>query len=79
LKTALLERKGLFIANLTRKMLGYALGRGLTLKDSCTAYSIVAQLQASDYSAQTLIDAIVLSMPFRFQEGTRSKEHTTTP
>ncbi len=80
LKAALLERKGLFIANLTRKMLGYALGRGLTLKDSCTADSIAAQLQASDYSAQTLIDAIVLSMPFRFQEGTvaRPKEHNTT-
>ena len=81
LKAALLERKGLFIGNLTRKMLGYALGRGLTLKDSCTVDSIVAQLQASDYSAQTLIDGIVLSMPFRFQEGTvaRPKEHNTTP
>ena len=36
LKAVLLDRKDLFVRNLTTKMLGYALGRGLTLKDSCT-------------------------------------------
>jgi hypothetical protein len=69
LKTALLERKDLFIRNLTSKMLGYALGRGLTLEDSCTVDGIVARLKENDYRAQTLIEEIVLSMPFRYQAG----------
>jgi hypothetical protein len=58
-------------------MLGYALGRGLTLKDSCTVDSIVAQVKANDYRAQALIEAIVLSVPFRYQAGTPPRP--TTP
>ncbi len=67
MKAMLLEKKDLFIRNLTAKMLGYAMGRGLTLKDSCTVDDIVAQLRENDYSAQTLVEAIVLSAPFRNQ------------
>lgn len=67
LRTLLLERKDLFIRNLTTKMLGYALGRGLILKDSCTVDGIVAEVKAKDYDAQALVEAVVLSMPFRFQ------------
>jgi hypothetical protein len=67
LKAALLERKDLFVRNLTRKMLGYALGRGLTLQDSCAVDAIVAQVKDNDYKAQTLVEAIVLSAPFRYQ------------
>jgi Protein of unknown function (DUF1592)/Protein of unknown function (DUF1588)/Protein of unknown function (DUF1585)/Protein of unknown function (DUF1587)/Protein of unknown function (DUF1595) len=74
LKAVLLDHKDLFIRNLTSKMLGYALGRGLTLKDSCTVDNIVAQLKDNNYSAQTLIEAIVLSVPFRYQAPSR-KEH----
>lgn len=36
LKAALVHKKKLFVRNLTNKLLGYALGRGLTLQDSCT-------------------------------------------
>jgi hypothetical protein len=66
LKAVLLEHKDLFIRSLTNKMLGYALGRGLTLTDSCTVDNIVAQLKDNNYNAQTLIEAIVLSVPFRY-------------
>jgi mono/diheme cytochrome c family protein len=69
LKAVLLERKELFLRNLTSKMLGYALGRGLTLKDSCTVDAILAKLKENDNKAQTLLDEIVLSMPFRYQRG----------
>ncbi|MDZ4800941.1 MAG: DUF1592 domain-containing protein [Bryobacteraceae bacterium] len=69
LRTALLDRKDLFVRNLTNKMLGYALGRGLTLKDACTVDSIVSQVKERDYDAQALVEAIVLSMPFRYQAG----------
>jgi hypothetical protein len=67
-----MNRKDLFIRHLTSKMLGYALGRGLTLEDSCTVDAIAAQLANDDYKAQTLIQAIVLSVPFRYQQGTNS-------
>jgi hypothetical protein len=67
LKQVLMRHKDVFIRNLTGKMLGYALGRGLTLKDSCTVDDIVARLKENNYSAQTLVESIVLSMPFRYQ------------
>jgi hypothetical protein len=73
LKQILLDRKDLFIRNLTSKMLGYALGRGLTLEDSCTVNEIVAALEKNDYKAHTLIEGIVLSTPFRYQPGTNRK------
>jgi hypothetical protein len=69
LKAVLLERKDLFIRNLTTKLLGYALGRGLTLQDSCTVNNIVAEVERNNNSAHTLINAIVMSMPFRYQVG----------
>jgi hypothetical protein len=65
LRAVLLQRKDLFVRNLTSKVLGYALGRGLTLQDSCTVDSIVAELERGNYSAQVLIDAVVNSAPFR--------------
>jgi len=69
LKAALLNRKDVFIRNLTVKMLGYALGRGLRLEDSCTVDQIVARLKDNDYKARTLVEEIVLSVPFRYQAG----------
>ena len=67
LKAALLDRKDLFVRNLTAKMLGYALGRGLTPQDSCTVDRIVAELRENDYRAQKLVELIVLSVPFQYQ------------
>jgi hypothetical protein len=67
LKAALLARKDLFVRNLTAKMLGYALGRGLTLTDSCTVDRIVAELKDNDYRAQKLLELILLSVPFQYQ------------
>lgn len=69
MKQFLLGRKDLFIRNLSNKMLGYALGRGLTLRDSCTVDQIVSKLQADGYNAQTLIESVVFSMPFQYQAG----------
>lgn len=76
LRALLLERKDLFVRNITNKLLGYALGRGLTLKDSCTVDNIVAEVKAKDYDAQALIEAIVLSTPFRYQAGGAPIAHT---
>jgi hypothetical protein len=79
LKAVLLQKKDVFLANLTRKMLGYALGRGLTLEDSCTVDAIVAEVKQKDYSAQSLVDAIVLSTPFRYQAGADPHSANPTP
>ena len=73
LKAALLDRKDLFVRNLTVKMLGYALGRGLTPQDSCAVDSIVAELRENDYRAQKLIELIVLSVPFQYQPPTAGR------
>ena len=67
LKAAILERRDVFARNLTSKLLGYALGRGLTLKDSCTVDAIAGKLRENGYKAQTLLEEIVLSTPFREQ------------
>jgi hypothetical protein len=69
LRAILLQRKDLFLRNLTSRMLGYALGRGLTRKDFCTVDSIMAQLASNGYRSQALIEAIVMSPPFRYQAG----------
>jgi hypothetical protein len=70
LKKLLLERKTPFLRHFTSKLLGYALGRGLTLSDSCTVDRIVSELEAAQYKSQALIRGIVLSVPFRYQTGT---------
>lgn len=67
LKELLMERKDLFVRNLTSKMMGYALGRSLTLEDYCAVDAIVAKLKKERYSAQALIREVVLSTPFRYQ------------
>ena len=70
LKQVLLDRKDVVVRNLTEKMLGYALGRGLTREESCTVDRIAAALKRDGYKSQTLVREIVLSIPFRYQAGT---------
>lgn len=67
LKEVLLERKDQFIRNFVSKMLGYALGRGLTNEDACVVHQISENLAQDDYKAQTLIIEIVNSVPFRYK------------
>ncbi|MBI3210074.1 MAG: DUF1592 domain-containing protein [Candidatus Solibacter usitatus] len=70
LKGVLLARKDLLFRNLTGKLLGYALGRGLTLEEYCTVDRIMEKLKQNDYASHVLIREIVLSIPFRYQTGT---------
>ena len=74
LKAELMRKKDVFVRNLVSKLLGYALGRGLTFQDSCTVDSIVAELERNNYRAQALINAIVTSVPFRYQRAGFEKE-----
>ena len=67
LKAILLERKDQFVAHLTRKVLGYALGRGLTNEDQCVVEEIAERVAKDDYRAQALILEIVSSVPFQYK------------
>jgi len=80
LKLALLGRKDQFVRHLTKKMLGYALGRGLTYYDYCAVNSIVDKLRANDYRSHHLLFGIIQSVPFRFKAGITSDEaeHAST-
>jgi hypothetical protein len=67
LKQVLLQRKDDFVRHLTTKMLGYALGRGLTVEDLCTVEDVVTKVKDGDYRSQVLVAEIVRSVPFRFR------------
>lgn len=77
LKVILLERKQEFARHLSRKVLGYALGRSLEDPDSCTIESLVTDLENNDYKFQKLIESIVLSTPFRNRQQTTP--HAASP
>ncbi|HLK64844.1 MAG TPA: DUF1588 domain-containing protein [Bryobacteraceae bacterium] len=79
LKKALLDRKDLFVRNLTSKMLGYALGRGLTLQDSCTVDHIVSELRENDYRAQKLVELVIMSVPFQNEAPAPARARGTKP
>ena len=68
LKQLLMERKAQFARHFTRKMLGYALARGLTYEDQCIVDAIAETLAEDDYRAQRLILEIVKSVPFRYKQ-----------
>ncbi len=71
-RAILLQRNDEFARHITTKLLGYALGRGLTLEDNCAVDRILEKLKAEGYGARTLIEEIVLSVPFRYQPGTNA-------
>lgn len=70
LKKLFMERKEQFIRQLTIKLLGYALGRGLVDSDYCVVDAICDDLAANDYQARRLILGIVRSTPFRYRHDT---------
>ena len=75
LRKALLNRKDDFLRQLTRKMLGYALGRSLTDADDCTISQITTTVAEDNYQSRTLVREIVLSTPFRMRSRPQQSEH----
>jgi hypothetical protein len=67
LKEVLLARKQEFLTNLSRKMLGYALGRGLSRFDDCVVKRCVESLEANDYRSSVLVEQVILSYPFQYR------------
>jgi hypothetical protein len=67
LKAILLKDKDEFLANFSRKMLGYALGRELNKFDVCVLKDAGNALKGSDNRPSALIQTIVLSKPFLYR------------
>jgi hypothetical protein len=65
MRTALTGALPEFSLTLTRKMLTYALERGLEAYDARTVSSIDKEMASKEYGFQTLVFAIVHSAPFR--------------
>ena len=76
LKTVLLERKDGVAQNLTKKMLGYALGRNLTRQDNCVITDSMAALKENEYRPYVLIEEIILSYPFRHRYSNGKQEES---
>ncbi len=66
----LTARKDDFAELVTKRMLTYALGRGLELPDSCAVEEIVADLEKNDYRFNVLVRGIVHSKPFLMRRET---------
>ena len=56
-----------FIANLTRRLTSFALGRALKPQDEGLISRLLADLKKNEYRADALIESIVLSEAFRTQ------------
>ena len=54
-----------FVTHLTRKLMTYALGRGLEWYDRCAVDAVVAAAARDDYRFRALVRGIVLSDPFQ--------------
>ncbi|QDV57427.1 DUF1592 domain-containing protein [Rosistilla oblonga] len=62
------ETRGtMFVTELTRRLMTYALGRELTRQDECVVEDIVAATEADGWKFRDIATAIVLSKPFRYQ------------
>ncbi len=63
------QRQDAFLKQFSRKLLGYALGRGVLLSDNPLTADLRAQLKAGNYRMATAIEAIVRSRQFREIRG----------
>jgi hypothetical protein len=71
LKKVLMGRKDEVMNHLTRKMLGYALGRALNKFDNCVVDDSLKALKADGYRSSAMIETIVLSYPFQHRYAKR--------
>jgi hypothetical protein len=69
LKAILLRKKGDFARTVTKKMLAYALGRGLEDYDEGPVKKITDELGRSEYKSSVLVAAIAKSYPFRYRRN----------
>lgn len=71
LKDLLLASDELFLRNISRKMLAYALGRPLEYYDEAVVTDLVAELRKNDLEIHSLILSIISSHPFQHRSAKR--------
>ncbi|MDH3651905.1 MAG: DUF1592 domain-containing protein, partial [Saprospiraceae bacterium] len=69
LKNILLEEKEKFARNFTRKLLSFALGRGVEFLDSRTINDLTNQLIENNFDGSELLVSLVNSYPFRHRRS----------
>ena len=67
LREAILKRPGTFVETFTRKLLTYAIGRGLEYYDAPAVRRIVTRAGADDYRFSSIVTGIVTSDAFRMK------------
>lgn len=65
-------RREAFLRTFCRRLLGYALGRGVQLSDEPLIADMMERLKENDYRFSTVLEAIVLSPQFRMIRGADS-------
>jgi hypothetical protein len=73
LRNALVSRPELFAGTLTRKLLIYALGRGLDYRDMPTVRAILRDAGRDDYRFSAIVLGVVHSTPFRMRSAANSE------
>jgi hypothetical protein len=74
LRAILVAHNDEFIRCLTEKMLTYALGRGLEYYDKCATDRIAAAVHKADHRFSTLIEEIVMSVPFQKRRAVKGEQ-----
>ena len=69
LRDVLLHRVDAFYRTVTERMLTYALGRGVDAGDMPAIRAILREVAETDYRAQSLILAVVRSLPFQMKQA----------
>ncbi len=69
LKQILLEKKEDFAENLSRRMLSYALGRGIRFQDYLTVKKLTNYLLENDFDTEGFMYELVMSFPFRYKKS----------
>ncbi len=73
LRNALVSRPELFAGTLTKKLLIYALGRGLDYRDMPTVRAILGDASRTNYRFSSLILGVVHSTPFQMRTAPRGE------
>ena len=63
------SRREQFLRNFSKKLLGYALGRAVTLSDEPLVDRMLGRLEKDDYRFSSLVQTIVASRQFRYRRG----------
>ena len=63
------SRREQFLRNFSKKLLGYALGRAVTLSDEPLVDRMLDRLEKDDYRFSSLVQTIVASCQFRYRRG----------